>query len=203
MNAVLCITIVNWWNVKLVDVDVEWCTVALKGYLIFSPAKCPAQHSALQWGTITVDALLNLMVLWWSSTRHRGEPFLISRQETPQRHAVKNNRGTFSHCNPVFPGKDLWEGDRFLNNCTTLLCRSQGRRIPAAPAEQSPLSISLLQRGPVQAAGETSRAAQWSHSCINYQKYQTTHKSAVYLFIWLWWSDFWQNSEMCEEWEKS
>ncbi len=111
------------------------------------------------------------------------------RRETPLRHAVKNNCGTFSQCNPVFPGKGLWEGDRFLNNYATLLRRSQGSRVPAAPAEQGPLSLCLLQQGPVQAAGETSRAAQWSLSCINYLKYQTAGKRAVDLFVWLWWSE--------------
>lgn len=70
------------------------------------------------------------------------------RWETPLRHAVKNNRGTFSHCNPVFPRKGLWEGDRFLNNYTTLLCRSIGSGVPAAPTGDP-----LLQQGPVQTAG--------------------------------------------------
>lgn len=104
------------------------------------------------------------MVSWWTSTLRRDVAFVCSHQDMPQGHDVKNNCGTFSHCNPVFPGKGLWERDRFLNNYTTLLCRSGGSQLPAAPAEQGPLSLSLpvLQQGPVQAAGETSKAAQWS-----------------------------------------
>lgn len=104
------------------------------------------------------------MVSWWTSTLRRDVAFVCSHQDMPQGHDVKNNCGTFSHCNPVFPGKGLWERDRFLNNYTTLLCRSGGSQLPAAPAEQGPLSLSLpvLQQGPMQAAGETSKAAQWS-----------------------------------------
>lgn len=134
------------------------------------------------------------MVSWWTSTLRRDVAFVCSHQDMPQGHDVKNNCGTFSHCNPVFPGKGLWERDRFLNNYTTLLCRSGGSQLPAAPAEQGPLS-------PRSPAGACAGCRGDKQSCsmeplsINYQKYQTAHKRTVDLFVWLWWSERFQGKE--------
>lgn len=105
-----------------------------------------------------------------------GTAVLTVRWGTPPRHAVKNKRATFSHCNPVFPGKGPPEGDRFLDNYTALQCRSIGSGVPAAPAEQETLCSSWGLCGTL---GETSRAAQWSLSCIIYLKYQTGLKRLV------------------------
>lgn len=174
MNAALCATIVLRWNLKL---DSSWRE------LVYSCIKEPPDFAA---ALSVISFILTLEVdTTAADCPHSGGPCdggplgTQVRRETPPRRAVKNNRGTFSHCNPVFPGKGLWEGDRFLNNCTTLLCRSRGSQVPAAPAEQGPLYSG---RGPC-------RAAQWSLSCINYLKYQTTRKRAVDLFVWLRWSE--------------
>ena len=101
----------------------------------------------------------------------------------PQRQGLKNNCGSFSHCNPVFPEKGLWEGDCFLYNYATLL-----RHSCSSSRTGAPLSLHSC-RSLCRLLGKTSRAAQWSLSCINYLKYQTPPKRAVALFVWLWWSE--------------
>lgn len=120
------------------------CAVPLKGHLIVLPHQGPSnpppppQDWRRTLGPWTVRGVLVL--------QPRAELFLFLLG-FPRRDAVTNNCWTFSHCNPVFPGKSLWEGVGLggevisCTNCTTLL-RSWGTWVPAVPEQGPPLSPS-------------------------------------------------------------
>lgn len=76
--------------------------------------------------------------------RDSGPHSSEARRGSPPRHAVKNSRGTFSHCNPIFPRKGLFRERSFpqrLHHFAVLLHRKYSSCGPSWTGDP------VLQRG--------------------------------------------------------
>lgn len=107
------------------------------------------------------------------------------RRGSPPRHAVKNSRGTFSHCNPIFPRKGLFREGSFPQQphyFATPLRRKWSSCSPSWTGDPE-----LQRGGPIHNAVVYKMAPQWRLSSIIYPKYQTAHKGLVDLLVWLKW----------------
>lgn len=133
------------WN--LLPIDVKRCKVAFKGLLVSQPCKRAIVHA---YTLPEEESVLDCGCSAGAPRRTEPRCSPSAARQTPQRHAVKNNRRGFSHWNPVFPGKGL-RGGSFpprLRPRKSSSCSSSWTGPPLPPLS---LCLSLCP------AGETSK----------------------------------------------
>lgn len=183
------------WN--LLQIDVKWCTVALKGHLILQPC------------TVSYHSYLRCTWSGYCSSRcSAGPEGLGTAVHTARRRGGRRPSDTLSKTTVELShtvtqysqGKAFERG--IVSSTTTPLCC-------AAPEEARFL---LLQLNRASSAPAGARAACWgrqaellngaSHVSITWSIKQHVRGRLTCLFDFGGQRDFWQNSEMCKEWEK-